>query len=40
LQGPVLYDQRLQEIYQLAYDQARAAHAPRWYERLLRTSRN
>jgi hypothetical protein len=34
------YDWGVQDVYRLAYEQARAAHCPSWYERLLRTPRN
>jgi hypothetical protein len=34
------YDRGVQELYWLAYEQARAAHRPSWYEQLLRTPRN
>jgi hypothetical protein len=34
------YDRGVQDLYWLAYEHARAAHRPSWYERLLRTPRN
>jgi hypothetical protein len=34
------YDRGIEELYWQAYEQARAAHCPSWYERLLRTPRN
>ena len=34
------YDGGVQQLYWLAYEQARAAHRGSWYERLLRTPRN
>jgi hypothetical protein len=40
LQTLFQYDPGVQEMYALAYEQARAAHCPSWYERLLRTPRN
>jgi hypothetical protein len=40
LQSLFLYDRGVQEIYRLAYEQARATHRPTWYEQLLRTPRN
>jgi hypothetical protein len=40
LQTPFLYDRGVQEMYLLAYEQARAAHHPTWYGQLTRTSRN
>jgi hypothetical protein len=42
LVGPManLGDQGLQELYRLAYDSARSALRPSWYECLCRTPRN
>jgi hypothetical protein len=31
---------QVQELYQLAYERARAAHRPSWYERLYRMVEN
>ena len=40
LQTLFLYDRGVQEMYVLAYEQARAAHRPTWYEQLIRTPQN
>ena len=40
LQGAFLYDFRVQEIYRIAYERARAASRPTWCEQLYRAPQN
>jgi hypothetical protein len=40
LQSLFLYDRGIQELYRLAYELARAAHRPTWYDQLIRPSLN
>jgi hypothetical protein len=40
LQSAFRYDPIVEELYRMAYEQARAIHRPTWYEQLLRTLRN
>jgi hypothetical protein len=39
-QSLFLYDQRVQELYRWAYERARAAHRPSWYDALFRAPAN